>query len=247
MESELLRLSYDLFEQSKGITHIYCGRKARKFLNKLDKYPHAFVLGALMDNGIIKDEGWAIPYKVYKELGNFSIDFLADISIFKYLALFEDNDYHRFNFMFGNYFYEAIIKIKEDYDGDASNIWSNNPSNVDVINRFLEFNGMNSERAIRATNILARDFKIPMSDYRAIDIYPHPYVRIVMSKLGYISKKNSKQQSIEKAREINPEYPGLIDRTLWKIGREYCHSNNPECDSCPLKNECEYNLNINNG
>ena len=64
-----------------------------------------------------------------------------------------------------------------------------------------------------------------------------------MPRLGLVSENPTKQEIIDKAREMNPEYPGVIDGILWKVGREYCHNTNPDCESCPLKIECKYYLN----
>ena len=93
-----------------------------------------------------------------------------------------------------------------------------------------------------ATNILIREYKIKVSDFEAIDVSVDSQVEKVMPRLGLVSQNPTKEEIIIKAREMNPEYPGIIDRTLWKVGREYCHNTNPDCDNCPLKNECDYYL-----
>ena len=94
-----------------------------------------------------------------------------------------------------------------------------------------------------ATNILARQFKIPMSDYYSVDISPDVHIQRVIKRIGYLEESATIDQIIYKAREINPEFPGLIDFSCWKIGREYCHPTNPECNKCPLKKECNHALN----
>lgn len=37
------------------------------------------------------------------------------------------------------------------------------------------------------------------------------------------------------ARLVFPEFPGKIDEVLWRVGRDYCHENRPNCRGCPLK------------
>ena len=240
--SELIRLSKEDFEQAVGIVYFYGGEEADRLLNDFDNYPHAFVLGALMDKQVPAERAWAIPYKVYKELGNFDIDFLASISLDEYKEMFTKGGYHRFNNDCATEFYEAIHKIKNDYDGDASKIWKGNPTSKTIVRRFREFKGAGPKISTMAANILIRQFKIPISDYEAIDVSVDVQVEKVMARLGLVSKDPTKQEIIDKAREMNPEYPGLIDRTLWKVGREYCDNTNPKCDECPLKNECKYYL-----
>lgn len=246
MESELIRLSKIDFEQTPGIVYFYGGEEADRLLNNLDKYPHAFVLGALMDKQIPAERAWAIPYKVYKELGNFNIDFLASVSLEEYKEMFINGGYHRFNSDCATEFYEAIHKIKKDYDGDAAKIWSGNPTSKTIVKRFREFKGAGPKISTMAANILIRQFKIPISDYEAIDVSVDVQVEKVMSRLGLVSENPTKEEIINKAREMNPEYPGLIDRTLWKVGREYCNPTNPNCRDCPLNCECNYYLGFSN-
>ena len=95
-----------------------------------------------------------------------------------------------------------------------------------------------------AANILARNFKIPMSDYYSIDISPDVHVNRVMKRLGYVDDDASREQIIYKAREINPEFPGIIDLVCFEVGREYCRPKNPKCEECSLKNECKHCLNL---
>lgn len=242
MESELIRLSKIDFEETPGIVYFYGGEEADRLLNDFDNYPHAFVLGALMDKQIPAERAWAIPYKVYKELGNFDIDFLASVSLNEYKEMFINGGYHRFNSDCATEFYEAIHKIKNDYEGNAAKIWSDKPTSKTIVKRFREFKGAGPKISTMAANILIRQFKIPVSDYEAIDVSVDVQVEKVMSRLGLVSENPTKEEIINKAREMNPEYPGLIDRTLWKVGRKYCNSSNPNCEDCPLNCECNYYL-----
>jgi len=91
-----------------------------------------------------------------------------------------------------------------------------------------------------AANILAREFKVEFSDYRSIDISTDTHVMRVMQRMGYVPKGASRQEVIEKARELYPEYPGVIDLPCYRIGKNYCHPNNPECDKCMVNSHCHY-------
>lgn len=240
MENELLRIAQKHYEDQDGFAILVDDEEQNMFLNNLNEYPHAYVLGCIMDKQIKAEKAWEIPYKVYKELGKFDIDFLSNVPLEKYKELFENGSYHRFNDKSAIEFYEAIHKIKEDYGGDASKIWSGSPSSATVVYRFLEFKGIGIKIATMATNILARNFKIEMSDYYSIDISPDRHVIRVIKRLGYVDEDATRDQIIYKAREINPEFPGIIDLACFKIGREYCHPQNPNCASCPLNKECDY-------
>jgi len=44
---------------------------------------------------------------------------------------------------------------------------------------------------------------------------------------------------IYKARELNPEFPGIIDFSCWEIERTWCRPNNPNCKECIISSECK--------
>jgi endonuclease III len=89
-----------------------------------------------------------------------------------------------------------------------------------------------------AANILARQFMIPFSDYCSIDVSPDIHVRRVMQRNGLVSKNATNDAIIYKAREMCPEFPGVIDFSLWEIGRTWCHPQNPDCKNCIIASEC---------
>ena len=76
MESKLLKISKRDYENNDGFAHFVDNEDINSFLNIFNQYPHAFVLGCVMDKQIKAERAWEIPYKVYLELGNFEIDFL---------------------------------------------------------------------------------------------------------------------------------------------------------------------------
>lgn len=75
MESELERIAKDEFNKNIAIVHFSDDEEQNVFLNDLKKYLHAFVLACLMDKQTKAERVWEIPYKVYKGLGRFDIDY----------------------------------------------------------------------------------------------------------------------------------------------------------------------------
>ena len=201
---------------------------------------NALVLGCIMDKQIAAPRAWAIPYKISKEFGTFDINALADVPVDEYKRMFDEGKYHRFNNQCAEFFYEGVQKIKKDYDGDASKIWSDNPSSREVVKRFLEFKGVGPSISAMAANILARDFKVSMSDYRSIDVSPDIHVTTVMGRV-FFNVSAKKDEIVKKASEINPEFPGVIDLACSFIGIDYCRPTDSECYHCPLNKECSYN------
>jgi endonuclease III len=108
----------------------------------------------------------------------------------------------------------------------------------EVVNRFAEFNGIGQKISTMAVNILMKNFKIPFEDKRGIDVSTDSQVMKVMTKLGFIDNDKQREKAIKVARQMNPDYPGVIDLTLWQIGRDYCHGSNPDCKNCIVKYYC---------
>lgn len=240
LQSILLKMGKEFFEQPKPeLLRFTDDLENDIFINDIENYPHAFVLSCCMDRQMNANRAWSIASKL-KEMydGDFSIECLASISVDEYIAVFEENNLHRFNFKMAQVFYNAVHRIVDVYGGDASQIWSGSPSSAAVVCRFLEFEGVGIKIATMATNILARQFKVPMSDYSSIDISPDVHIRRVMYRCGLINDEDDTNYIIYKAREICPEFAGIIDSPLWNIGRSYCHPSNPICSDCPLSECC---------
>lgn len=210
------------------------------FLNDLVHYPHAYVLACMMDRQINADQAWNIPYRVCDLLDTRDLNDLAAIPENVYIHIFEKYKLHRFNTSMAKVFHSTLVQIRDVYEGDASKIWSGNPSSATVVYRFLQFHGSGVKIATMAANILARQFRISFSDYYSIDISPDVHVKLVLSRLGMVDKNASNDQIIYKAREIYPEFPGIIDFSCWEIGKYWCHPTHPDCDNCIMKEECHF-------
>ena len=51
-------------------------------------------------------------------------------------------------------------------------------------------------------------------------------------------KQASNEQIIYRARDLNPEYPGLVDLPAFQIGRKWCKPKNPRCNKCFMEDIC---------
>lgn len=194
--------------------------EADTLLNKIEEFPHLFVLGGVVDRQIKAERAWMIPYKFSKIIGGANFENFSSLSKEDVSKIFVENKLHRFNKDMAKYFYEAVQRIKNEYNGDASKIWEGEPSSAKVVRRFLEFEGVGLKIATMATNILAREFKIRLSDYSAIDISTDTHIIRMFKKLGLAPKNAGKDYIVYKAKEIYPEYPGILDVALFKMGKE---------------------------
>jgi endonuclease III len=236
---KLVKMGKDYFETSKKEVKFIDDEKANNLLNDLKKFPHAYVLACLMDRRIKAERAWSIPQKIYDKLNTFDIYELSKVKLEKYKKIFKQEKLHIYNNDMANIFLCGIKDITEKYNGNASKIWHGNPSSSTVVYRFLEFKGCGIKIATMATNILARDFKVKFSDFYSIDISPDVHIMRVMERMGYVPKNASREMVIYKARDLNPEFPGIIDFPCWEIGRNWCKPNNPDCKNCKVKSECK--------
>lgn len=152
----LIEKSKKLFKEYKAIVHLVNNEKQNKFLNDLEKCPHVFVLACLMDRQINAERAWAIPYKIYKEVGTFNIYKLKEKGKEYYKELFNKNKFRIYNNDMAEVFYNGICHIVDKYEGKADKIWNDSPSSATVVYRFLEFYGCGIKIATMAANILAR-------------------------------------------------------------------------------------------
>lgn len=234
----LIQRGKELFNQPYKQIEFSKYPEADVLLNDLENYPHAFVLGCIMDRQIKAENAWLIPYKISQEIGGFEFSKLLMLKLSQIKRFFKTKNLHRFNEIMAKNFYLGVQKIHHDYNNDASNIWKNKPKSATVVRRFLEFKGVGIKIATMATNILARDFKIPMSNYNCIEISPDIHVKRVFRRLGFISRDATNDELIYAARELNPDYPGIFDLSCWYIGRNYCHQRKPDCRNCYLNKYC---------
>lgn len=236
----LVEIAKKRFEKTKNqIVKFVEDEKANDLLNDLETFPHAYVLACLMDRQIKAERAWKIPYEIYKEYGSFELDHLAGIELDELKSLFNIKKLHRFNDIMADVFFMGIKDIEKKYNGDASKIWSDKPSSSAIVYRFLEFKGSGIKISTMAANILARQFRIPFSDYYSIDISPDVHIIKVMKRMGYVPSGSTNDMIIYKARELNPEFPGIIDFSCWEIGRTWCKPKKPLCQECVVGNDCK--------
>ncbi len=203
-------------------------KEADDLYYNLEKNGHLFVLGCIMDMQIKAERAWKIPYLIMKDLGGFEFERLLNLTLEDIRERFLENKFHRFNDVMAKRFYLAIKRIHEEYKDNASNIWDNSTSAAEVIRKFLEFDGVGQKIASMATNILVRQYKIPLGDLSAIDISTDTHVVRMMKKLGFAPENASKEYIIFRAREFYPPYPGILDIGLFEMGRNETKRKTPK-------------------
>lgn len=239
IRDRLVERGQALFSAPKQLIQFTREQHADELLNDLSSYPHAFVLGCVMDRQIKAEKAWLIPYQISKKIGEFSMKALAALSQEDlYRLMSEPQPLHRFVNDMTGYFYSAVQRITNKYARDAARIWKGRPSSAEAVYRFLEFDGVGPKIGNMGVNILAREFKIPFGDYYSIDISADVHIKRVFARLGLCAADATPEQVIYKAKALHPEYPGLMDLPCWEIGKNWCKPREPKCASCFMKDIC---------
>lgn len=239
IRDRLIEHGQALFHAQKRLVPFTGEPQTDALLNDLTDYPHAFVLGCVMDRQVKAEVAWRIPFRISEKIGGFSMEDLSALSAEDVMRLMSGPEpLHRFVATMADCFHSAVQRIKTVYAGDAARIWTGQPPSAEVVYRFLEFDGVGPKIGTMAANILARDFKVPFADYVSIDISADVHVRRVFARLGLCAADATVEQVIYRAKALHPEFPGVMDLPCWEIGRNWCHSREPECAGCYMKDLC---------
>jgi endonuclease III len=215
--------------------------EADQLVKDIISHPHAYVIACLMDRRITAERAWGIPYELQQRLGSFEFSFLRTLSLQQLEeAMQHPTGLHALRQAMPVVLHRAIRRIDEVYNGDASAIWKGRPSSEAIVHRFREFYGTGPKISSMATNILVRDFRVEVADRSSIDISVDVHIRRIFARMGFVPQGASDEMIIARAREMNPEYPGILDLLLWNLGRERCRPTDPGCNGCGWKDGCAY-------
>ncbi len=258
-ESELLKIAkQDCYCDSKRNSLLTSSdnqnynQNVENLVKNIEDYPHAFILACLMDRGYDYKKVWSIPYEISTIVGSFDIKELNKLTLKEYENIFNGSStsgekLHRYPSKMAKCFKSAVDMICTDstIDGNAANLWNDKPQSIVFIQRMLQFKGCGFKIANMTANLLYRYFGIEFEDYKNFDIAPDVHTVRVFRRLGLTNdfgenEEAAKIYTIIKAREINPDFPGILDSVVWETGNEYCSKNNPNCKKCRFNTFCDY-------
>lgn len=198
--------------------------------------PNAFLFGVIFDQGIPAERAWSAPYLLRERLGHLDLEKMVRLGPEKLsTAIMRKPALHRYRYL-GEWIFAAAQKLIGEYDGDASGVWQKNLSAATVLRRLKEFRGIGQKKANMAVRILNLTFGIPFKEMGSVDIPYDIHIRRVFLRLGFVDQ-DSPRAVISAARELYPPNPSKLD-VVWHIGRNFCHSRNPECSICRLTGVC---------
>ncbi|QSZ66121.1 iron-sulfur cluster loop [Methanofollis aquaemaris] len=239
LEDFLLSQALELHQRPRVIIEFTKNVGADKIINDIEHFPHFFVLGSIMNQQIVFQRGWIIPYFISELLNGKDFESFLKLDLATTKSIFHEHSLHHFNDKMAFAFHAAIQKIHFEYDNDASNIWTwDEPDCKTVIRRFQEFHRVGQKISTMAVNVLVRDFKLPLPNHRAIDVSGDVHIERVFKRMGLAPRDAKIKEIIEIAQKIYPEYPGFYDSVCWEIGNGWCKPSNPDCEQCPLNGKC---------
>lgn len=110
--------------------------------------PLALLLGMLFDQQVPMEWAFASPAKLRERLGHLDATKIAEMDPDAFVAVCcEKPAIHRFPGSMGKRAYEVCRVIADEYDGDASRIWTGVDSGKEVLDRLLALPGFGGEKA----------------------------------------------------------------------------------------------------
>ena len=208
--------------------------------------PFAFLVGVIVDYQMPAERAWSLPYRLKGRLGGWGAEYVAGNPNEVHAAFMQSPKLHRFPTQTPRFVVAGAQMVLDDYGGDASSIWSDQPTAALLQERLRQFAGISQKKAAMAVELLERDLGVDVRDLSGSDIAYDVHLRRVMLRTG-LAHTDSVTHMVEVARLLHPTRPGELDFPLWDIGRRWCHKRNPECSACALESACPQDITAANG
>lgn len=240
-----LLLTYGLELESQGAAQVggsFTGNPKADLM--LRENPNAFLIGVLFTQGIPAERAWSGPYLLAARLGHLDIERIAHDEDAVVRAVQLSPMLHRFKNNVPKWIVRAASRLCEFYGGDASNIWPEGSSVIEVTERLSEFDGIGRKKAVMATEILRRHFNVELAGESEGQVAYDVQVRRVFLRSGLVERDTISQVEAA-AKRISPDAPATLDLAAWLIGRETCRPKSPLCDECRLGGPCPRLIHLN--
>jgi uncharacterized HhH-GPD family protein len=197
----------------------------------------AFLCAVIFDQGVPAERAWLAPFLLQRRLGYLDPVKIAGNEAAVMAAIQQVPKLHRYINKMPSWIVRAAQRVLDRYGGDASAIWSDNPTADVLQKRFDDFVGIAQKKAAMAVEILERDLGVPVRNLERSDIAYDVHIRRVFLRTR-IADRDDRDHMIAVARQLHPNRPGELDLPAWLVGRGWCHPGVPECAPCPLTEVC---------
>jgi uncharacterized HhH-GPD family protein len=208
--------------------------EANEFLETND---FAFLIGVLFDQNVPAERAWRAPFLLRQRLGHLDPERIAADEAAVRAAIESSPKLHRYITKMPRWVVLMARRVLTEYGGDASAIWSDQPSADELQSRLDAFVGIGQKKAAMAVEILERDRGVNIRNLERSDIAYDVHLRRVFLRT-HLANRDDRDHMIAAARELHPVRPGELDLPSWLIGRSWCRPGIPDCASCPLTAAC---------
>ncbi len=209
---------------------------ANKFLRE---NPFAFLMAASIDRGAPAEAVWEIPFHLCNRLGHLDPRRLAQMTPHEIeKALRALDRMPRYPKQSARTIFSLSTIVVSRFGSNAANVWHERQP-IQVVQTLDDIWGVGPGIAHMTVRILKDEFGYdPGADgWSQVDVKPDVQVRRLFYRTGLASDR-SENTCVQAARQLHPEFPGLLDWPAWEIGRTWCRENNPDCAACPLSHIC---------
>ncbi len=212
------------------------------------KEANHFFVGVILDRIVKSSTAWNSGELIVTKYGSGRTDFWKRIremkrdELHKFMKSGNDGKaLHVYHGQMTDNLKRAAELMLEKYDGDPREIWQREENTVEKVKRrFKEFHGIGPQLASMAVMILVRDYGELGGEKSFPCLLPKEDVHIkrVFQRTG-LTDGNDKLTAVDVAKELNPDFPAILDEPAWIIGRRYCFKSNPNCEECPITKVCD--------
>lgn len=203
--------------------------------------PNAFLIGIIFTQGIPAERAWAGPWELRERLGHWDLSRIADEPEAVVGAFQQTPMLHRFKNTVPGWVSKAAARLLSEWQGDASNIWTEGSHVIEVTERLSAFSGIGRKKAVMAVQILTRHFGVRLEGTECGSVAYDVQVRRVFLRSG-LADEDSPDAMDAAASAAYPASPGTLDLPAWLIGRQTCRPRSPLCEECLLGEVCARRL-----
>ncbi len=222
--NKLLKMAnyYNEVEQNEKAYGVFSyDKKIEDLLSNHKEFPHALLVSFIVDDETDSGEAEKIPMKIYDSFGTLNINELSNIEYSDFIEKFKSNQITSNPEKSGSLIFDMISLLISNYDGDASNIWKNQPNSKELKKRLIEFKGMNSRKVNLFCLVLINKFKLKISEYSTINISNDSNIRRAMEEIKLIDKTSTYEDMKYVCKILSPTFPGVFDTFFWAIGEYF--------------------------
>lgn len=220
--------------KSSGIAQFTQHREANQFVHDNG---FAFLIAVISDMGIKAERAWELPFRLRERLGALTPEQVAADPSAVRDAFQQQPKLHRFVNNVPSWISEAARIVISDYHRDATALWADVPTALELCQRLERFPGVSQKKAAMTVVLLNQCLNVPLRELSGGDVAVDVHLRRVFPRTG-LAQDDQVNHIVAAARALHPAYPGALDMPAWDIGRRWCHRTSPECGTCPLNAVC---------